>query len=422
MSPRALLVAVCTTPTAIVDADELLAELRLLAVAAGAEVAGTIVQRRQEPDPSTFIGKGKLEELMEVCNRQQTAVVIFDEPLSPAQLRNVENALGRLVMDRSQLILDIFACRARSREGQYQVELAQLQYLLPRLSGRGVDLSRLGGGIGTRGPGETKLETDRRKIRNRIGKIRRELARVDAQRQVQGRRRRDSAQPSIALVGYTNAGKSTLFRSLTGEEVLVSSQPFSTLDPLIRRLSLPNGQTALVSDTVGFIRKLPHSLVAAFRATLEEVTEADLLLNVVDASVTEPEEQVEAVEEVLGELDVGHLPRIDVLNKTDLLEDDGEIAGMLPRFRQAVAVSAVTGKGRDELLARIVEVLCSARPATIFKIPQDDGAVIADLYEQGRVLRRWYDGGAVLLRAEVAPLLARRYRSYVVDESQITIS
>jgi len=407
-----------------VEVDESLEELDLLLAAAGAEVVGRIVQRRDHPEPATFIGTGKLEELAALAQEREAHVVVFDDPLSPAQLGNIENDVDRLVLDRTQLILDIFATRAHSREGNLQVELAQLEYLLPRLVGRGVDLSRLGGGIGTRGPGETKLEVDRRKIRRRISRIRSELESVEQQRKVQGRQRRESDTPALALVGYTNAGKSTLFRALTGEEVLVSRQPFSTLDPLVRRIHLPDGRETLLSDTVGFINKLPPFLVAAFRATLEEVRQADLLLNVIDGSAlarerasgtVDPDEQVESVEEVLGELHLRDLPRIDVLNKVDLLDDRAVIDAILPRFDEAVAVSAATGEGLDRLRGRLVEVL-GRRPRALFRIPQEDGDVIAEVYRGGRVLRRWYDGGQVLLRAEVAPLLLQRYSEYVVEE------
>ena len=417
LKPRALLVALRSDRPGAVDVEESLGELSLLTEAAGAEVHGVLVQRRDDPDPATFVGSGKLAEVAAEAESLRVHVVIFDDPLSPAQLRNIEGVVGCLVLDRNQVILDIFACRARTREGKLEVELAQLEYLLPRLGGRGVDLSRLGAGIGTRGPGETKLEDDRRKIRARIAKIRRALEKIVSHRREQGRRRRLSQRPSIALVGYTNGGKSTLFRSLTGEEVMVSSQPFSTLDPLIRRLPLPNGQTALLSDTVGFIRKLPHGLVVAFRATLEEVREADVLLNVIDVSAVDPDEQVAAVEEVLAELELGKMPRIDVLNKTDRLDDPSVAEAMLPRFRHAVATSAIEEQGLDELLARIVEVLGEGGASCLFRIPQDEGAAIADLYEHGKVLRRWYDDGVVVIRAEVAPSLVDRYRSYVVDEA-----
>lgn len=424
--PRAIMVGLRTAEPPRVEVDESLAELRLLLEASGAVVVDQVVQRREHPEPATFIGTGKLEELARLAEERDAHVVVFDDSLSPAQLGNIENQVDRLVLDRTQLILDIFATRAHSREGNLQVELAQLEYLLPRLVGRGVDLSRLGGGIGTRGPGETKLEIDRRKIRRRIARIRDDLELVERQRKVQGRRRRSSETPALALVGYTNAGKSTLFHSLTGEEVVVSGQPFSTLDPLVRRMALRDGREALLSDTVGFINKLPPFLVAAFRATLEEVREADLLLNVIDASTLarerrsgtmDPDEQVESVEEVLGELDLRHLPRIDVLNKIDLLDDRGAVEAVLPRFAEAVAVSAARGEGLDDLRVKIVEVL-GRRPRALFRIPQEEGDVIAEVYRGGRVLRRWYDDGQVLLRAEVAPLLLQRYSRYVVEEME----
>ena len=302
---RAALVGVVTGSARRADTDVSLAELEGLAEAAGATVVLTTVQERPRPDPATFIGRGKVQSLAAACAEADVDVVICDNELTPAQLRHLEDALERKVVDRTQLILDIFARRARTREGKRQVELAQLKYLLPRLAGSGTALSRLGGGIGTRGPGETKLETDRRRIRDRIAGLQREIDQVRQRRSQLRERREKRAVPTVALVGYTNAGKTTLFNRLTGERAVASDALFVTLDPLVRQIRLPDSRELLLSDTVGFIDRLPHALVAAFRATLEEVVEADLILHVVDASNPEWSRQVAAVERVLDEVGAG---------------------------------------------------------------------------------------------------------------------
>jgi GTP-binding protein HflX len=299
--------------------EETLQELERLVETAGGETVGRIIQRREAPDPATYIGKGKLEELKALQAETQATTVIFDDQLSPAQQRNLERALEVKVLDRTALILDIFAQRARSHEGKLQVELAQMRYTLPRLGGKGLILSRLGGGIGTRGPGETKLEVDRRRIRSKIHDIEEEIKTVCAQRAVHRSRREQSGLPCIALVGYTNAGKSTLLNRLTDAGVLVEDKLFATLDPTIRLLILPSGRKVLLADTVGFIRKLPHALIAAFRATLEEVIYADVLMHVIDAGAPDWQEQSQAVYEVLKELDAADKPMITVMNKTDTL-------------------------------------------------------------------------------------------------------
>jgi GTP-binding protein HflX len=327
-------------------------ELRELAVSAGARIVDEVIQHRHRPDPATYIGKGKIEELKESVLTEGADVVIFDDELSPSQARNIEEALETKIVDRTGLILDIFARRARTREGQLQVELAQLSYRLTRLSGYRDYLSRLGGGIGTRGPGETKLEMDRRKIRHRIATLRRETEGIRKNRQLHRQKRRRDRLPMVSLVGYTNAGKSTLFRALSREETLVSSRLFSTLDTLIRRIQLGAKRPVLVSDTVGFIRKLPHQLVSAFRATLEEVVEADLILHVVDVSDPERQGKRGVVLDVLQEIGAGDHPRFTVYNKSDLIgpEDD------LPLLKSnEFVVSAVTGEGLSELVERIVD-------------------------------------------------------------------
>ena len=336
---------------AILVGHTVLDELRELAVSAGARVVEEVVQHRRRPDPATYIGKGKVDELKESVLTEGADVVIFDDELSPSQARNLEEALDIKVVDRTGLILDIFSRRARTREGQLQVELAQLSYRLTRLSGYRDYLSRLGGGIGTRGPGETKLEMDRRKIRHRIATLRREIEGIRKHRQLHRERRRRDRLPMVSLVGYTNAGKSTLFRALSREETLVSSRLFSTLDTLIRRIQLGGQRSVLISDTVGFIRKLPHQLVSAFRATLEEVVESDLILHVVDVSDPERFDKQATVLEVLEEIDAADHRRFTVYNKVDCLGPDDP----LPFLKSnEFVVSAVTGQGLPELVDRIV--------------------------------------------------------------------
>src|SRR6516164_1768015 len=305
---------------AILVGHQSLHELRELATSAGARIIDEVVQRRERPDPATFIGKGKVEELREQVLLEGVDVVIFDDELSPGQARNLEEALETKVVDRTGLILDIFARRARTKEGKLQVELAQLEYRLTRLAGYREYLSRLGGGIGTRGPGETKLEMDRRQIRHRISTLKRDIEQMRKHRQLHRERRRRDQLPLVSLVGYTNAGKSTLFRALSKEDTLVSKRLFSTLDTLIRRIQLGGNCPVLISDTVGFIRKLPHQLVSAFRATLEEVVEADLILHMIDASDPDHEEKREVVLDVLKDIGAGDHPRLTVYNKADLLD------------------------------------------------------------------------------------------------------
>src|SRR2546425_12365136 len=329
--------------------DESLGALAALARAAGAEPVGRVVQARSRPEPATFVGKGKVHEIHDLVHATASDAVILDDELSPGQLRNLEERLRVKVVDRTALILDIFALHARSGEGKLQVELAQLNYLLPRLRGWGEAMSRLGGGIGTRGPGETKLEIDRQHIRRRITKLRREIADLAKSRQVKRSGRERSGVPQIALAGYTNAGKSTLMNALTHAGVLVADQPFATLDPTIRRIALPGGRKATLSDTVGFIRKLPHDLVEAFKSTLEEVARADLILHVADASAADLADQIVAVREVLGEIGAAEIPEVILLNKWDLVEDV-ERARLARRHPDGVAVSALTGEGLDDLL------------------------------------------------------------------------
>lgn len=342
------------------EAEDSLDELGQLAAAAGAEVVGRIVQKRSRPDPATYIGEGKARELAALVMVYHADLVIFDDELTPAQQRSLEDVIGVKVIDRTWLILDIFASRAASKEGKIQVELAQLSYLLPRLVGRGTALSRLGGGIGTRGPGETKLETDRRRIRRRIGMLRGELEEIARRRGLQRSRRKEAGVPVVSLVGYTNAGKSTLFNALTESQVLVEDKLFATLDPTIRRCRLPGGRAVLLADTVGFIRKLPHELVAAFRATLEEVAQADVICHVVDGSHPGKDEQCAAVSSVLADLGLQDKPLLTVVNKIDLVAEDLARERLRVEHPGAIFVSATRRWGLADLLRRIEEIVPEA--------------------------------------------------------------
>jgi GTP-binding protein HflX len=398
------------------DVEESLAEFRELVSSAGAVVAAELLQRRPRPDPATLIGSGKVEEIAGVAASVEADLVLFDHDLSPTQLRNLEAALPCRVLDRTQLILDIFARHARTREGQLQVELAQLQYLLPRLAGRGKSMSQLGGGIGTRGPGETQLETDRRRIQRRIDQLKLDLDAVRRVRKQQRQRREAVPVPTVALVGYTNAGKSTLFNALTGAQVLSSSRMFATLDPKLRAIELPSRRKVLLSDTVGFIRNLPHTLVTSFRATLEEVSQAEVLLHVRDAASTYGDEQKSQVEKVLGELETLAKPRIEVLNKIDLLPE-AERRALRERSaaRGEAAVSALTGEGMDELLAAIDAALQSDPVIKAeLRVPQHEGAALAAI-EAGMVIHtRQYEGNLVRLSVSGPASLVGRLRRFRV--------
>jgi GTP-binding protein HflX len=401
-------------PVSGLDADESLAEFRELVASAGAVVVAELMQRRPRPDPATLIGAGKVEEIAGVAASTEADLVLFDHDLTPTQLRNLEAALPCRVLDRTQLILDIFARHARTSEGQLQVELAQLEYMLPRLTGRGKSMSQLGGGIGTRGPGETKLETDRRQIQNRIDHLKGELDSVRRVRKQQRQRRESVPVPTVALVGYTNAGKSTLFNCLTGAAVLQSPRMFATLDPKLRAIELPSRRKALLSDTVGFIRNLPHTLVTSFRATLEEVVQAEVLLHVRDAASTYGEEQKEQVEKVLGELGALGKSRIEVLNKIDLLGEH-EREGLLARSQSGgeVAVSALAGEGMDALLKAIDHALHSDPTIEAeLRVPQQEGGVLAAI-EAGMVIhKREYEGNVVRLTVSGPASLLGRLRKY----------
>ncbi len=391
------------------DFDATLDEFKELARSAGATVAAVLIQRRVRPDPATLVGQGKLEEIKAAVASTGASLVLFNHDLTPSQARNIEAGLPCTVIDRTQLILDIFARHARTREGQLQVELAQLEYQLPRLAGRGKAMSQLGGGIGTRGPGETQLETDRRKINLRIDHIKGQIESIRRIRRQQRQRREAVPVPVVALVGYTNAGKSTLFNALTGAGVLTSVRMFATLDPKLRQLQLPSRRQVLLSDTVGFIRNLPHTLVTSFRATLEEVGRAELLLHVRDASSPAFEEQKQQVETVLGELNVAGKPVLQVLNKVDLLGQHAVAA--LPR--QAVAVSGLTGQGIDALLAAIDDALVvDALVNASFRIPQAEGAVLAALESGAVVSNQRFRGNLVYLDVRGPASLLNRYRRF----------
>jgi GTP-binding protein HflX len=413
---RAALVGLFNGASRHFDPEHSLDELAGLAAAAGASVVLRVLQERPRPDPATFLGSGKVATLAASCDELDVSVVVFDNELTPAQLRNLEEKLDRKVVDRTQLILDIFARRARTREGKLQVELAQLKYLLPRLVGSAEALSRLGGGIGTRGPGETKLETDRRRIRHRISILSKEIDVVRRRRTQLRDRRQKAAVPTVALVGYTNAGKTTLFISLTGDVAVASNALFVTLDPLVRKVKLPDRRELLVSDTVGFIERLPHSLVAAFRATLEEVASADLLLHVIDASSPERERQMEAVRSVLAEVGADTVPSVDVFNKWDRL-DAVERARVRALYPGALCVSALTGDGREDIIAAMEGRLAldTAHVTLEFDTGEADRERIAQLYRVGRILRHVSTDGRVSIEAEVPRRVLDRFVTAVVE-------
>jgi GTP-binding protein HflX len=410
----------------VFEAEESIEELAVLARSAGADVVDRFVQRRERPDAATLIGSGKVDELRAMVRANAADLVVFDNDLTPTQQRNLERVLELKVIDRTQLILDIFARRARTREGQLQVELAQLNYLLPRLAGRGVEMSRLGGGIGTRGPGETQLETDRRKIQRRIRSIERDLEHVRAGRSIQRRQRQSVPLATVALVGYTNAGKSTLFNRLTGADVLADPRMFATLDPTVRHILLPSNRRALLSDTVGFIRNLPTTLVRAFRATLEEVVEAELLLHVVDISGPHAAEETAHVFRVLDEIGARSTPQILVMNKTDLLLGADldvdtaahrilrEVHHDLPA--KSVAISARSGAGVERLL-QVIDRMLLTDPVTrvTFRFPVREGAGLHLLHERARVIAIRYSEEYCEVEADAPESVRRRLKSFLTD-------
>jgi len=415
------------------DTRDSLAELAELAATAGGEVVGDGFQKLDAPTPATFIGKGKAEDLAGFCRRQDVDTVIFDDELSPAQSRTLEEIFNCKILDRTSLILDIFAQRARTREGKLQIELAQLQHLLPRLTRFWGHLSRQAGGIGMRGgEGESQLEADRRKVQERIDKIIRDLDTVRRQRATQRAGRQRSQWPLASIVGYTNAGKSTLLNALTGSKVLAEDILFATLDPTTRRLRLPTNQNVLLTDTVGFIRKLPHKLVEAFKATLEEVVQADLLLHVVDVSHPQVEDQIQAVNAVLAEIGAGGKPTVMVLNKLDRLNPDGSgpggdpertgANGALNRLQDnhphAVAISATTGEGIPALLAEIGTQLRPKREFLELRVPHEQSAVIARLHQVGQVIESSYRGPKARFKVRIPPHHHGEFAPFIVRDGQ----
>jgi len=409
---RALLIGLEQAGVTKWDLQDSLEELAELASSAGAEVVDTITQKLQKPTAPYYIGKGKAELIKESLQDRRVTSVIFDDELSPAQGRNLENLLARKVLDRTQLILDIFAQRARSREGRLQIELAQLQYLLPRLTKMWHHLSRQTGGIGTRGPGETQLEVDRRRVQERIARLERELESVRKTRAIQRQGRKRHQWPVAAVVGYTNAGKSTLLNLLTGADVVAENKLFATLDPTTRSFVLPNKQRVLLTDTVGFLRKLPHTLIESFKATLEEVSEADLLIHVVDLGHPRVDEQMQAVDNVIKELGAFGKQTVTVFNKIDQLTNP-ELADTYPkRFPNSVAISALTGEGVGNLVLALQDALSAWRLRSRFKIPASESALIAEIHRVGHVLDLRYEGNDATIIAHVPPDLAQKLERF----------
>jgi len=408
-----VLVGVTIPPETVDDTEAHLDELALLVDTAGADVAERVVQRRDSPDPATYIGKGKADELRQVSLEVDADTVVFDDELSPAQSRNLEKLLGRTAIDRTAVILDIFAQNARTQEGRAQVELALLRYRLPRLRGRGKGFSQQAGGIGTRGPGETKLEVDRRRLLRRVTKLESELRDLSKTRRTQRKARVRSGIPTISLVGYTNAGKSTLLNRLTDAGVLVEDRLFATLDPRTRRLDLPGGEAVLVNDTVGFVRKLPHQLVEAFQSTLEVVKESDLLVHVVDSAAPDPNEQIDAVRTVLAEIGADRVPELLAFNKADIAP---EAKRLVDRHPGSVMLSATTGDGMDLLLRTIGDRLRALAPVVELRVPYDRGDVLAALHREGEVLSEAHEPEATVLRARFRRGGAGRLEEFVVSQ------
>ncbi|MBA3650855.1 MAG: GTPase HflX [Chthoniobacterales bacterium] len=410
---RALLIGLEKDGISKWDLRDSLDELRELANSAGAHVVDTVTQKLQKPTAPFYIGRGKAELIKESFQDQQVTSVIFDNELSPAQGRNLENLFSRKVLDRTQLILDIFAQRARSREGRLQIELAQLQYLLPRLTRMWTHLSRQTGGIGTRGPGETQLEVDRRRVQERIARLERDLQEVRKHRAVQRQGRKRHQWPVAAVVGYTNAGKSTLMNLLTGAGVLTEDKLFATLDPTTRSLTLPNKQRVLLTDTVGFLRKLPHTLIESFKATLEELLEADLLVHVIDVSHPRLDEQMAAVDTVIKEIGAYGKQTLVIFNKVDAVTDRGMVQAHLEKFPGSVAISARTGEGVDELIPALQNTLSTWRLRCRYRVPQSESALLAEVHRVGHVLELRYEGEFVELVAHVPPQLEQKLAPYL---------
>lgn len=410
---RTMLVGVKSDDKSAWDLDDSLQELEQLVQSAGGTVHHKATQKLTTPTAPYYIGKGKAEELSKIAQTKELGTVVFDDELSPAQGRNLEKLFTRKVVDRTQLILDIFAQRAKTREGKLQIELAQLQYLLPRLTRMWTHLSRQSGGIGTRGPGETQLEVDRRRVQEKIAKLNRELEEVRRHRGIQRHSRQRNDWSVVALVGYTNAGKSTLLNRLTEAEVYAANQLFATLDPTTRKTTLPNKQEILLSDTVGFLQKLPTHLVESFKATLEEVKQADLLLHVVDLSHPLYENQIQAVHTVLEQLDCSKKEMIYVFNKIDRVENQGLIDRVLSQYPHSVAISAAEGKGLDVLFQEIGSQLLADRKNVTFRIPQEEAALVSDIHREGQVQKTSYRGNYIYIQAYVSDKLAGRLKAYV---------
>lgn len=395
------------------ETEEGLDELSLLIDTAGADEAARLTQRRDSPDSTFYIGKGKVDELKEVCMALDADTVVFDNELSPGQQYNLEKALGRTALDRTAVILDIFAQNAHTLEGKAQVELAMLRYRLPRLRrGAKAGLSQQGGGIGTRGPGETRLEVDRRRIMRRITKLEQDLVALRHTRQTQRKSRGRSGLASVVIVGYTNAGKSTLLNSLTRAGVLVEDRLFATLDPTTRRLSLPGGEPVLLTDTVGFIRQLPHGLIESFKSTLEIAAEADMLVHVVDASSVHPEQQITAVREVLAEIGADQVPEFFVFNKADLVEDWG--ASLVEDHQGAVAVSALRNEGLEIMMRRLADRMRAITQVTELMVPYDRGDILASIHREGEVVMSELEDGGMRIRARLSSASEGRLREFVV--------
>ena len=397
------------------DLEESLSELRELAATAGATVVDTVTQKLQHPTAPYYIGKGKAEEVAAICTEHGAGSIIFDDELSPAQGRNLESVTSKKILDRTQLILDIFARRARSREGRLQIELAQLQYLLPRLTRMWTHLSRQTGGIGTRGPGETQLEVDRRRVQERISRLQKDLEEVRKHRAIQREGRARHQWPVVAIVGYTNAGKSSLLNRLTKAGVLAEDKLFATLDPTTRQFVLPNKLKVLFTDTVGFIRKLPTTVIESFKATLEELKSADLLVHVVDVSHPQWEEHIAATESVISELDAAGKHTLIVFNKIDRVSNPEAIEAALARYPHSVAVSVKTGENLEQFVDELQNQLSAWRLRQKFRIPQSDSVALAELHRAGHVVEIAYEGDDALVTAHIPPALETKFARYAVS-------
>lgn len=408
VAEKALLV---TVDTGDFDVESSQDELEELAKTAGAEVLGRMSQKRDSPDNATYVGTGRLEEIRQFCEMNDIDLILVDGELSPSQLRNIEAETDIRVVDRTTLILDIFAARARSSEGKLQVELAQLKYALPRLTGKGVSLSRLGGGIGTRGPGETKLETDRRHIRRKIHNVEEELRAIEKRRHSMRARRKKDGIETVAIVGYTNAGKSTLMNALTQAGVLAEDKLFATLDPTARALALPDGRTVMLVDTVGLIRRLPHNLVEAFKSTLEEAVQADVILNVCDGSSTECAQHLLVTSRLLEELNCAHKPILNVVNKCDLIPDLLD----LPVLGKSIPISALKGQGLEKLMAEVAKALPPTRRQATLMLPFDKGSIAAEIRRDGIVNSEEYTPDGLKIDCIIDIRLLERIKEYLME-------